>query len=195
MATASVNDVTPPSDPSANPPFLRRVRIRGYKSIAFCDVYLQPLTILVGRNSSSKSNFLDALAFLSDVVAKGVDETVRLHGGRHSILNRSDDQSAVSFEIEACYQNADFGKNYLAKYEIVIEVPIQAKPFFVSERLWLSDLRNALFDSIRSQSRTILRTRSAPRRRRSSATLRPRASGSWRGPVSEAAIFSWPSGL
>lgn len=27
------------------------MRIEGYKSIAFCDVYLQPLTILVSRNA------------------------------------------------------------------------------------------------------------------------------------------------
>ena len=39
-------------DDLTKPPFLRRVRIRGYKSIAFCDVTLEPLTILVGRNAS-----------------------------------------------------------------------------------------------------------------------------------------------
>ncbi len=57
----------------AKPPFLRRVRIRGYKSIAFCDVKLEPLTILVGRNASGKSNFLDALAFLRDALEEGVN--------------------------------------------------------------------------------------------------------------------------
>ena len=51
----------------AKPPFLRRVRIRNYKSIAFCDVTLEPLTLLVGRNASGKSNFLDALAFLAEL--------------------------------------------------------------------------------------------------------------------------------
>ena len=37
-----------PTLPSSKPPFLRRVQIRGYKSIAFCDVTLEPLTLLVG---------------------------------------------------------------------------------------------------------------------------------------------------
>ena len=72
----------------AKPPFLRRVRIRNYKSIAFCDVTLEPLTILVGRNATGKSNFLDALGFLRDVVTKGVREAVKLHGGRDAVLNR-----------------------------------------------------------------------------------------------------------
>ena len=60
----------------AKPPFLRRVRIRGYKSIAFCDVTLEPLTILVGRNASGKSNFLDALAFLRDLMEMRATEAV-----------------------------------------------------------------------------------------------------------------------
>src|SRR5437762_5713597 len=72
----------------AKPPFLRRVRIGGYKGIAFCDVTLEPLTILVGRNASGKSNFVDALAFLRDLLKLGATEAVRLHGGRDTLLCR-----------------------------------------------------------------------------------------------------------
>src|SRR5579862_894804 len=46
-------------------PFISRVRLKNYKSIADCDVALGPLTILIGPNASGKSNFLDALAFLA----------------------------------------------------------------------------------------------------------------------------------
>ena len=52
---------------------IRRVRIRNYKSIKHCDVELGPFTILVGRNGSGKSNFLDALRFLSDALWDGFD--------------------------------------------------------------------------------------------------------------------------
>ncbi len=69
MATDVSNDADDAVEVLAKPPFLRRVRIRGYQSIAFCDVTLEPLTILVGRNASGKSNFLDARGFLRDVVA------------------------------------------------------------------------------------------------------------------------------
>jgi predicted ATPase len=44
---------------------LKRVRIKGYKSLLDVDVTLQPLTVLVGPNASGKSNFLDALQLLS----------------------------------------------------------------------------------------------------------------------------------
>lgn len=46
--------------------FLSRVRVSNYRSIGKCDVTLGPLSILVGRNGSGKSNFLDALRFVVD---------------------------------------------------------------------------------------------------------------------------------
>ena len=57
-----------PPRPSAPVPFLKRVRIRNYKSIAYCDVELGALTLLVGRNGSGKSNFLDALGFVAEAL-------------------------------------------------------------------------------------------------------------------------------
>lgn len=85
------------------PPFLHRVRIRGYKSIAFCDVSLQPLTILVGRNAAGKSNFLDALAFLRDMLAVGVAEAIRRRGSWASVACRTSDAAKVEIEIETSF--------------------------------------------------------------------------------------------
>ena len=44
---------------------LRRIKIRGYKSLADISLELQPLTVLFGPNAAGKSNFLDALQLLS----------------------------------------------------------------------------------------------------------------------------------
>src|SRR5437588_1715659 len=103
MATAPEKEVVTDTDERAKPPFLRRVRIRGYKSIAFCDVTLEPLTILVGRNASGKSNFLDALAFLRDIVRVGLTQAVKWHGGADSILCRLQEDRVVSIETECDY--------------------------------------------------------------------------------------------
>ncbi len=35
---------------------ITRVRLRNYKSIAACDVQLEPLTLLVGPNGAGKSD-------------------------------------------------------------------------------------------------------------------------------------------
>lgn len=64
---------------------LTRVRVRNYKSLADVDVELGPLTVLVGQNSTGKSNFVDALHFLSDAVTVGLDETVSRRGGAEVI--------------------------------------------------------------------------------------------------------------
>ena len=46
---------------------LKRIRIRGYKSLADVDIELQPLSVLFGPNGAGKSNFLDALQLLSRI--------------------------------------------------------------------------------------------------------------------------------
>jgi predicted ATPase len=87
----------------ANPvPFISRVRLKNYKSIAECDVRLGPLTILVGPNGSGKSNFLDALAFLSRAVATTPAEAIDSRGGLNEILRRVPEQAeSFSIAIEA----------------------------------------------------------------------------------------------
>lgn len=55
---------------------LTRVAIKNYKSIASCDVELQPLTLLVGPNGSGKSNFLDALRFVSRSVTGSLESAL-----------------------------------------------------------------------------------------------------------------------
>jgi predicted ATPase len=83
-------------------PFISRVRLKNYKSIAECDVRLGPLTILVGPNGSGKSNFLDALAFLSRAVATTPAEAIDGRGGLHEILRRVPEQTdSFSLAIEA----------------------------------------------------------------------------------------------
>ena len=44
---------------------LKRIRIKGYKSLSDLEVRLSPLTLLFGPNAAGKSNFLDALQLLS----------------------------------------------------------------------------------------------------------------------------------
>lgn len=125
MSTASASDGQAIEAPirTSKPAFLRRVRIRGYKSIAFCDVALEPLTILVGRNASGKSNFLDALGFLRDTVKFGVNEAVGRHGGAGAILCRSSGERVVSIEIECEYSVGDEADPWRATYRIDFEFP------------------------------------------------------------------------
>src|SRR6266542_1451241 len=48
---------------------LKRIVIKGYKSLLDVDVQLEPLLVLFGPNAAGKSNFLDALQLLSRIVS------------------------------------------------------------------------------------------------------------------------------
>src|SRR5262245_16508708 len=53
---------------------LRRLRVRGYKSLVDCEVELHPLTVVIGPNGAGKSNLLDLMGLLSRLATR---ETVR----------------------------------------------------------------------------------------------------------------------
>jgi predicted ATPase len=83
-------------------PFISRVCLRNFKSIADCDVRLGPLTVLVGPNGSGKSNFLQALALLSRAVSTTPYEAVTELGGLGEIVRRAPDLAeSFSIDVEA----------------------------------------------------------------------------------------------
>ncbi|WP_049649090.1 AAA family ATPase [Kitasatospora sp. MY 5-36] len=86
----------PPTD--AGSPFITRVQITNYKSIARCDVPLGPFTVLLGLNAAGKSNFLDALSFVRDAVTRGPADAIGSRVGLENVLRRAP-ESAPSCTI------------------------------------------------------------------------------------------------
>ncbi len=70
-------------------PFVSRLVLMNYKSIANCDVDLSQLTVLVGPNGSGKSNFLDSLRFVSDSLRNSLEYALRDRGGINEVRRRS----------------------------------------------------------------------------------------------------------
>jgi AAA15 family ATPase/GTPase len=61
---------------------IKRVKIQGYKSFKNLSLELRPLTVIFGPNASGKSNFLDAIYFLSKAVnQKNLKEAFEGIGG------------------------------------------------------------------------------------------------------------------
>ncbi|MCX6347894.1 MAG: AAA family ATPase [Candidatus Aureabacteria bacterium] len=77
----------------SNPVFLRRVILKNYKSIASCSVNLGPLNFLVGANGAGKSNFLDALRFVSESLNSSLDHALRERGGIAEVRRRTSGRS------------------------------------------------------------------------------------------------------
>jgi predicted ATPase len=102
-------------------PFISRLRLKNYKSIAQCDVRLGPLTILVGSNGSGKSNFLDALEFLCRAVATSPNQALEERGGLDSVLRRVPETSgSFSIEVEVAVPWWPASPEIIASYEIEI---------------------------------------------------------------------------
>lgn len=70
-------------------PFVERVRLKNFKSIAGCDVGLGALSFLVGPNGAGKSNFVDALRLVSDSLRNSLEHALRDRGGIGEVRRRS----------------------------------------------------------------------------------------------------------
>lgn len=96
---------------------LRRIHIKGYKSLEDLDVTLSPLTLLFGPNASGKSNLLDALQLLSRIATsrtlreafeppyrgKPLESFTMGDGGIEGLLQKE----TLSFSIEADLELSD----------------------------------------------------------------------------------------
>ena len=87
--------------------FIQRVVLRSYKSIAHCDIRLQPLTYLVGQNGAGKSNFLDALHFVRDALTGSLDNALSERGGLDEVRRRSSGHSNHIVGIRLEYRLRD----------------------------------------------------------------------------------------
>lgn len=96
---------------------LKRIHIRGYKSLRDLELRLSPLTVLFGPNSAGKSNFLDALQLLSKLATsktlkEAFDPPYRgkplesFSFGRKGIKGLVE-QERLSFSIESDLQLSD----------------------------------------------------------------------------------------
>ena len=65
------------------------MRLRNFRSIAWCDVELRNPTVLVGPNATGKSNFLDGLQFIRDALDSRLDYALRTRGGLDVVRRKS----------------------------------------------------------------------------------------------------------
>jgi energy-coupling factor transporter ATP-binding protein EcfA2 len=113
---------------------LTELRLPRFKSVRDAVIPIRPLTLIVGRNGSGKSNVLDGLAVLA-ALASGTDLRDALDGGRDGPVVRGGSEGcsplgSKSFTI-GCTAHQD-------SQEIYLDVEIQTSPSLqiISERLW-----------------------------------------------------------
>jgi predicted ATPase len=128
MSTPDGPSAAVPRQPEA---WIRRVRIRNFRSIAYCDVELKPLTVLVGRNGSGKSNFIDAIMFLKDALREGFSAAIGRRGGFRSLLFLgAEPADTFSLDLELAFAD---GRS--ATYRLELGDPVDLGRYRKSEEL------------------------------------------------------------
>src|SRR5260370_37208959 len=66
---------------------LRRVILKGFKSIKTLDLELRPLNVLIGENGAGKSNLVSFFKMLNEMMAGHLQQYIGTAGRAHSLLH------------------------------------------------------------------------------------------------------------
>jgi predicted ATPase len=113
---------------------ITRVEASGYRCLREVSQELRPYQILVGPNGSGKSAFLDVIAFLGDVVSRGLKEAVRDRTENFHDLVWGRTESSFRLAIEAARPDApEAGR---IRYELTAKIDANDDEIVIaSERL------------------------------------------------------------
>jgi predicted ATPase len=99
---------------------ITRIHIRNFKSLRDVEIRLSPLNVLAGPNMSGKSNIIDVLRFVQEMIFPqagtiGIHYALAQRGGIDEVLWKGGDESLLTILIEG----TDYAKpNYQFTYEL-----------------------------------------------------------------------------
>ncbi len=113
--------------PVNNPNQLSRLVLKGYKSIAECDVELGRLNVLIGANGAGKSNFIGFFRLIQRILDERLQLTVGEMGGPDALLHFGRKKT------EALRAELYFGNN---GYRFTLQPTQDNRMMFAHEALW-----------------------------------------------------------
>ncbi len=122
---------------------IARIQARYYRCLRYIDQELKSFQLLVGANATGKTSFLDAVAFLGDLISSGVETAVRNRTPVPQDLTWMRDKDGFELAIEAAIP--DELRNRLeissfshVRYEVGIDMDVMNEGVgIVAERVWL----------------------------------------------------------
>src|SRR5712692_1165627 len=100
---------------------IKHIRIQNYKSLGDVSVDLDPVTVLIGRSGTGKSNFVDAIRFLRDYL-RVVDGTLVIDVNWETIKPATADVSVTSYDI--CFQVEGINGEFRYKLDLAWQKPL-----------------------------------------------------------------------
>lgn len=77
---------------------IKLLKIKGFKSIQSIELTdISPLMVLAGANGAGKSNFVETLLFLSQVIDSGVSKAVDYFGGVKNLIVPGKKSETISY--------------------------------------------------------------------------------------------------
>ncbi|NEQ40989.1 MAG: AAA family ATPase [Okeania sp. SIO3I5] len=115
---------------------LKQITLENWKSFRHAELYIDPLTVLIGTNASGKSNIVDALDFLNGIMQTPSVETVLI--GIRGGIEWAARKPETKFSFQVLVDGKDEGDDYLYKITLEITPLVQV----VDESLTLVDSQN-----------------------------------------------------
>lgn len=117
---------------------IKNIKVCNFKSFEEVDIELGRFNVLIGENASGKSNFINLLRFLRDIVENGLDNAISMQGGVEYIWNiniGADENLSVELHIDSKDENFKFafGKEKdkrligISAYEFIYKFSIEFK--------------------------------------------------------------------
>ena len=113
---------------------ISRIKLENWRNFGHVDVPLQNRAFLVGPNASGKSNFLDGIRFLRDLVLPGggLQKSVADRGGVSSIRNLA----ARRYPDVALEAELAEGEHLAWRYRLAFAQDNQGSPILKQEQVW-----------------------------------------------------------
>lgn len=106
---------------------IKNIEIKNFRSIHDSSIELNPLTVIVGANSTGKSNLIKAIDFISDIAQFGLNDAIYNRGGFNEILpkqyknlSKYDISIKIIFQIDPPEEWPESYGNLDADYEIIL---------------------------------------------------------------------------
>ncbi|MCP4410535.1 MAG: AAA family ATPase [Gammaproteobacteria bacterium] len=106
---------------------LSRLVLKGYKSIAECELELRPLNVLIGANGAGKSNLIGFFTLIQQLVEGRLQLHVSRHGGPDAVLHYGRKKTP---QLKA---ELYFGNN---GYRMRLEPTVDNRMVFEDESFW-----------------------------------------------------------
>lgn len=90
---------------------IKRIRIQNFRSLVDVTVDLDPLTVLIGRSGTGKSNFVRAVRFLRDSLHSR-NPNFDAYGGIHRILNIDHLKEPLRYEVSFSIRGLEHDFSY-----------------------------------------------------------------------------------